>query len=328
MRAMVITQYGPPDGLRVEQRPIPDAEPGHVVVRVRAIGLNHAELYMRRGEWGDVPRITGIECAGEVAEDGDGRLERGTRVVAIVGGMGRTLDGCYAEYVKVPATNVVPIVTSLPWERLAAIPEVYATAWMCLHRQLRIARGETLLVRGGTSAVGQAAIDVAHELGLTVFATTRSPARLPLIASLGAEPLLESAELSVEFARRSANGVDAVLDLVGTRTLVDSLACAKLGSGRVCFAGFLGGFEPIAQFNPLIHLPSGVALSFFASAFELGQPVAPLSQIPFQQIVDRVATGAYRTKPPRVFAFDQIPDAHRLMESNGAAGKVVALVGA
>jgi len=326
MRALVISKYGPPEVLRIEKLPIPVADRGFVVIRVRAIGLNHAELYMRRGEWGDVARVTGIECAGEVHTDGDGRLEPGRRVIAIVGGMGRTLDGSYAEYVRVPAANVAPIETSLSWEELAAIPEVYATAWICLHRELRVVRGETLVVRGGTSAVGQAAINVAHDLGLHVLATTRSRDRFPLLQALGAEPLLESTALVHEIKERSPDGIDAVLELVGTRTLVDSLACTRMGSGRVVYAGFLGGSPPIPAFDPLFHMPSGVKLSFFASAFELGGPTAPLSDVPLQAIVDRVQAGAYKAKPVRVFTFDGIVDAHRLMEANGAGGKLVAAV--
>src|ERR1041385_5152659 len=186
MRASVISKYGDPEVLKEERLPIPTADRGQVVVRVRAIGLNHAELYMRRGDWGDVAKVTGIECAGEVHADGDGKLAPGRRVVAIVGGMGRSIKGSYAEYVCVPATNVVPIDTSLSWQDLAAIPEVYATAWVCLHRQLGIVRGETLLVRGGTSAVGQAAIDVARDLGVKVLATTRSRERFALIRSQSA----------------------------------------------------------------------------------------------------------------------------------------------
>jgi len=325
MRAWVITRYGPPEVLREERLPFPSPKPGHVVIRVRAIGLNHAEIYMRKGLWGEVAKVTGIECAGEVLADGEGRRPPGTRVVALVGGMGRSIDGTYAEYVRVPSTNVVPVETPLPWEELAAIPEVYATAWTCLHRHLRLGRGELLLVRGGTSALGQAAINLARDAGAKVLATTRSRERFRMLESLGAEPLLESASLAAEMERRHSF-VDAVLELVGSSTLVDSLACAHMGGGRVCFAGFLGGLGPVSNFDPLLHMPSGVTLSFFGSAFAFGTPAAPLSDIPIQAMVDRARAGVFRARPARVFRFEDIVSAHRLMEASGAGGKLVAVV--
>jgi NADPH:quinone reductase-like Zn-dependent oxidoreductase len=113
-----------------------------------------------------------------------------------------------------------------------------------------------------------------------------------------------------------------VLDLVGNSTILDSLAAVR-PDGRVCMAGFLGGAAPIAGFDPLLHMPSGVHLSFFASAFTYGNAEYPLSEIPFQTIADRAAAGVYRAKPARVFAFEEIQEAHRLMESNQANGKIV-----
>jgi NADPH:quinone reductase-like Zn-dependent oxidoreductase len=117
-----------------------------------------------------------------------------------------------------------------------------------------------------------------------------------------------------------------VLELIGSRTLLDSLACARLGGGRVCFAGFLGGMGPVPSFDPLLHMPSGVQLSFFGSAFVFGTRAGPLSAIPLQAIVDRVQAGIYRAKPVRVFPFEAIVEAHRLMESSGAGGKLVVRV--
>jgi NADPH:quinone reductase-like Zn-dependent oxidoreductase len=327
MRAMVISRYGGPEVLEERRLPVPAAAPGWVVVRVRAIGLNHAEVYMRRGDWGEVARVTGIECAGEVHADGGGVLEPGRRVVAIVGGMGRTIDGSYAEYVRVPATNVVPIETSLSWEELAAIPEVYATAWACLHQQLRIRDGEAVLVRGGTSALGQAAIDVAREAGATVLATTRSRERFELLRALGAEPVLDPGSLGSGIRRALPGGVDAVLELVGATTLADSLACVRPAGGRVCMAGFLGGLGPLTGFDPLLHLPSGVQLTFYGSAFVLGTRAGPLSEIPLQTIVERVQAGTYRARAVRVFPFEELVEAHRLMESGRTGGKLVARLG-
>ena len=103
MRAIVIKRYGGPEVLALEERPDPKPEPGHVLIEVRAFGLNHAEIYFRKGAWGDVAEISGIECAGVVRADPDGRLKLGQRVVAMVGGLGRSLDGSYAELTNVPA---------------------------------------------------------------------------------------------------------------------------------------------------------------------------------------------------------------------------------
>ena len=115
--------------------------------------------------------------------------------------------------------------------------------------------------------------------------------------------------------------VDAVLDLVGNSTLLDSMAMVRRG-GRVCLAGFLGGLAPIASFNPLLQMPNGVHFSFFGS-FVFGAPEFLVSDIPFQEIVGRVAAGKYHAKPARVFRFEEIQEAHRLMESNQGNGKIV-----
>jgi NADPH:quinone reductase-like Zn-dependent oxidoreductase len=137
--------------------------------------------------------------------------------------------------------------------------------------------------------------------------------------------MLEGPDLSRRIRERHPSGIDAVLELVGNTTLLDSLAAVR-PDGRVCMAGFLGGLEPIAAFNPLLHLPSGVHLSFFASAFMFGTPDYPLADIPFQAIVDRAASGAYKAKPARVFRFEEIQEAHRLMELGQANGKIVVTV--
>src|SRR5512143_2644667 len=198
MRAIVLTQPGGPEVLAVQELPIPVADAGHVVIRVRAFGLNRAETYMRRGLWPTGARVLGIECVGEIHDDGTGRLPRGRRVAAIMGGMGRTIDGSYAEYVRVPATNVVPIDSRLGWAELAAIPESYATAWMCLHGILGVAAGQTLLVRGGTSALGQAAIQLGRVAGVRVLATSRDRGKLGQLERLGAAPLLDGDGLAAD----------------------------------------------------------------------------------------------------------------------------------
>jgi NADPH:quinone reductase len=322
MRAIVITQYGGPEVLAVEERPAPEPKPGHVVIEVKAFGLNHAEIYFRKGAWGDVAEISGIECVGLVRADPDGRFAPGQKVMALVGGMGRSSNGSYAELVSVPATNVVAIETGLPWEQLAAIPESYATAWTSLHGILSLAAGQTIAIRGATSALGQAAVNIAAHAGARVIATTRQAGRASMLEALGAkEVLLESPELSKRVRERHPHGIDVVLDIVGNTTVLDSLAMLRRG-GHVCLVGFLGGGGPLTL-EPVFQMPSGTHFSVFASALVTGSPEFPLSEIPFQAIVDRVADGTYKAKPAKVFRLEDIPEAHRLMESGGANGKIV-----
>jgi NADPH:quinone reductase len=197
MQAIVIQKYGGPEELVIQDLPMPKPKPGEVIIQVRAFGLNHAEIYFRKGLWGEVAKVSGIECVGVVAADPGNRFATGQKVAAILGGMGRKLNGSYAEYTRVPATNVVSIKSTLSWEELAAIPESYATARTCLRRNLGLAAGHTLLIRGATSALGQAALNIAKQAGASVIGTTRNPQRKAALATLGAsEILLESPNLS------------------------------------------------------------------------------------------------------------------------------------
>jgi NADPH:quinone reductase len=325
MRAIVITAPGGPEVLAVTELPDPVPPAGEVLIRVRAFGLNHAEGYMRSGAWGQVAQVPGIECAGTVEADPGGWLAAGTPVVAVLGGMGRTRDGSYAELVTVPAGNVVPVRTSLSWTDLVALPEVYATAWAGWHQNLGLEPGQTVLVRGGTSALGQAAVNVAAGEGATVIATTRNPARADLLRDIGAaEVLIDDGQLAGQVKELGIQ-VDGVFDLVGNSVLRDSLRIVRT-RGRVCQLGFLGGLEPVTDFNPIADLPTGVQLSFYGSAFVLGTDEFPLADIPLQQMVANAEAGRYQAKPVRVFSFDEIVQAHRAMEEGQAAGKMVVAV--
>jgi NADPH:quinone reductase-like Zn-dependent oxidoreductase len=295
---------------------------GEVLIEVKAFGLNHAEVYFRKGVWGDVAEITGIECVGLVKSDPNRRFRPGQKVMALVGGMGRSINGSYAELVRVPGTNVVAIESDLPWEQLAAIPESYATAWTSLIGVLMLAEGQTVVIRGATSSLGQAAVNIAAHLGARVIATARSPAGAALLESLGAGNVLpESPDLAPRVRELHPQGVDAVLDIVGNTTILDSLATLRRG-GHACLVGFLGGGGPLTL-EPVFQMPSGAHLSVFASALVTGTSVFPLSEIPFQAIVGRVADGSYKAKPAKVFGFEEIQSAHRLMEAQGAGGKIV-----
>jgi NADPH:quinone reductase-like Zn-dependent oxidoreductase len=322
MRAIVIKQYGGPEVLAIEERPVPKAASGQVLIEVKAFGLNHAEIYFRKGAWGEVAEITGIECVGVVQTDSDGKFATGQKVMALVGGMGRTINGSYAELISVPSSNVVAVKTDLSWEDLAAIPESYATAWTSLCGILDLRPGQTVMIRGATSALGQAAVNIAAQTDAHVIATTRNSKRVPMLESLGArEVLLESRELAKRVRERHPRGIDAVLDIVGNSTVLDSLATLRRG-GQACLVGFLGGGGPLTL-EPIFQMPSGTRLSVFASALVTGSPDFPLAEIPFQDIVDRVAADTYKAKPAKVFGFADIQEAHRLMESDQANGKLV-----
>ena len=223
MRAILRTGFGGPEKLIIREIPEPEPKDGHAVIEVKAFGLNHAELHMRKGEWAEIADVSGIECVGVVKSCPGGEFAAGTKVAALMGGLGRTINGSYAEYTRAPVTNVAAIESGLSWADLAAIPESYATAWTCLFRNLEVAPGETLVVRGATSAFGQAALNMAVNAGAKVIATTRSRDRLPAVEALGAvRAEVEGPDLSKRIAE--AGKIDAVLDLVGNSTILDSLA--------------------------------------------------------------------------------------------------------
>jgi len=320
MPAIVLEKFGGLDSLVIKDIPEPEPKAGHVVIQVKAFGINHAEIHMRRGEWAEAAPVSGIECVGIVKSCPGGEFPIGAKVAALMGGLGRTINGRYAEYTRAPASNVALIESDLPWTELAAIPETYATAWTCLFRNLDIGRGELLVIRGATSSFGQAALKMAVNAGTRVIATTRNRARFAMLEKLGAERCeVERRDLSKHVAE--AKRVDAVLDLVGNTVMLDSLAMLRRG-GRSCLAGWLGGLDPIPDFNPLLQMASGVYLTFFGS-FVFGTPDFPLSDVPLQQIAADAAAGRFDVKPTRVFRFEEIREAQRVMEANEANGKMV-----
>jgi NADPH2:quinone reductase len=323
MRAIILTGFGGLDRLVYTEIPKPLPKDGEVVIKVRGFGINHAETHMRRGEWAEAAEVSGIECVGIVDSCPGGEFPAGAKVAALMGGLGRTINGSYAEYTRVRAANVALIESDLPWSQLAALPETYATAWTCLFRNLKIAAGQTLVIRGATSSFGQAALKMAVAAGAHVIATTRSRSRIATLEQLGAARVeLESRTLAADIAETQQ--IDAVLDLVGNSTILDSLDMLRR-DGTACLAGWLGGLEPLGDFNPLLRMPSGVNWSFFGS-FVFGNPGFPLSDVPLQDIAAQVASGQLDATPSRVLSFDEIHEAHRVMEAGDAGGKIVVIV--
>lgn len=323
MRAIVLKKFGGLDSLVYTDIPKPLPSDGEVVIEVKGFGINHAEMHMRRGEWAEAAEVSGIECVGVVDSCPGGEFPVGAKVAALMGGLGRTINGSYAEYTRVRAANVALIESELPWEVLAALPETYAVAWTCLFRNLSLTAGQTLLLRGATSSFGQAALNMAVAVGARVIATTRSRQRFAMLEELGASRVeLERPDLSAHLTE--SKQLDAVLDLVGNSTILDSLDMLRRG-GSACLAGWLGGLDPITEFNPLLRMPSGVNWNFFGS-FVFGSPGFPLSDVPLQDIARQVAEGTLDAQPSRVFSFDQIHEAHRVMEAGAAGGKMVVVL--
>jgi NADPH:quinone reductase-like Zn-dependent oxidoreductase len=322
MRAVVLTEPGPVDNLEIRELPVPEPRPGWVRIAVKAFGLNRSELHLRLGlAEGDVPFpiVPGIEAAGVVDAAPGGDLAPGQQVVAMMGGMGRAFDGGYAEYTVVPRGQVVPFRSDLPWAVLGGVPETVQTAYGSLTTGLDLRAGQTLLIRGGTSALGYATAALARDLGATVLATTRQPDRLDTLAAHGVDhPILDDGAVAAAVRRLVPDGVDAALELVGTPTLPDTLAATRV-HGTVCFTGMLSDEWTIPDFYPIGYLPTGVRLTAYSG------DAADLPADVLQRYLDGIAAGTLGLGPTHTYRLDEIRDAHRAMEDNTVSGKLVVL---
>jgi NADPH:quinone reductase len=321
MRAVVLASPGPPEALVIRDIPVPESLPGWVLIRVRAFGLNRSELHMRLGlaEGVTFPRVPGIEAVGVVADCPGREFTPGQQVAALMGGMGRVFDGGYAEYTCVPASQVVPFRSDLDWAVLGAVPEMLQTAHGSLDVGLDGQPGQSILIRGGTSSVGMATTILARQRGMTVLATTRSPAKRAALADAGADyVLIDEGHVAPQVRELFPDGADAALELVGTPTLPDTLRSVRV-HGVVCFTGMLSNQWTVPDFYPIEYLPRGVRLTAY------GGDAADLPPRLLQGFLDMVAAGTAVVPIGRVYRFDQIVEAHADMEANRVSGKLVVL---
>jgi NADPH:quinone reductase-like Zn-dependent oxidoreductase len=319
MRAVVLRGPGAPEALEVRHVPMPAPAPGWVLIRVRAFGLNRSELHTRLGlaEGVTFPRVPGIEATGVVAACPGGEFTVGQQVVAMMGGMGRTFDGGYAEFTSVPVSQVIPFRSELPWELLGAVPEMLQTAYGSLTVGLDAQPGQTLLVRGGTSSVGMAAAILAKQRGLTVLSTTRAPAKADRLRQIGVDHVvIDDGAVATTVREILPEGADLALELVGAPTLRDTLRSLKV-HGVACFTGMLSNSWVIEEFYPIDFIPQGVRLTAYS-----GDATNLTAQV-LQDYLTAAAADRSLIPLDRVFPMEEIAAAHAYMEQDRAAGKIV-----
>jgi len=322
MRAVVVDKPGGPEVLRVRDAPRPAANTGQVLIRVHAFGLNRSELHFRRGQAysGSFPRIPGIEAAGVVVDAPGGEFAVGEQVITIMGGMGREFDGGYAEYVVVPAGQVIRFRSSLPWDILGAVPEMLQTANGSLTTGVDGHPGQSLLIRGGTSSVGLALAVLGKLRGMTVISTTRRPEARVLLESVGVDHVeIDDGRIAAQVRELVPGGVDGAVELVGVNVMKDTLRAVRRG-GTVCFTGMLSGQWTVPEFYPMEWLPNGVRLTAYSGE------AADLPASTLQQFLDAVAAGDASVPIGAVYTIDDIVQAHRDMEAGTLGGKGVVLL--
>lgn len=316
MKAIIINGCCKADELRISEIPIPKVRPGWVLVKVHAAGLNHSEVLLRLFETNNdyitTPIIPGIECVGEIANASDTDFHIGDRVIAFMGGMGRSFNGSYAEYALLPYKNVFKVNTDMDWLSLAAIPETYYTAYGSLTECLMLKPDDCLLIRGATSTIGQAAIQLAKAIGSSVIATSRRESAFEILRKLGAnECIIDDGSLAKKSYCLRPN---KILELIGPKTLHDSLLTVKR-PGYVCNTGILGNIFTVEHFDPIKYIPNGVFLSGYFSNFPTKKNINKMMEI----IQKNGITPLYS----KVFNLDEIAQAHSILEDGSAGGKII-----
>ncbi|KAK6087733.1 zinc-binding protein [Seiridium cupressi] len=330
MRAAVCEAPGPVDVLKIQNIDRPSPEDGQVLVKVLGFVDSdlQAEMFTRQGHSPGVvfPRIIGIECIGTIVDYPENstkssRYPIGTRVATCMGGMGRQIQGSYAEYTCVTETNVRPIPpTNLPISVLTSLPEMLQTTWGSLVQGLDFKAGESLLIRGATSSIGLCAIQMARRMGATrIGATTRSKGREQMLLDAGAdEVFIDSGEIADQVKNSNKKGFNKVLELVGATTTRDSLKCV-VPKGTVCMAGITGGSWDWDKFSLFEDLPNRARLCVYG-----GGPDDFL-MMPWEALIQDIEAGGLRI-PVKAFKFDEIQKVHEILEQGGGGAKMVVVV--
>lgn len=330
MKAVRFHRHGGPEVLSCEDAPDPEATPGHVIVRVRACALNHLDIWQRRGlERVTIPfpHISGADVAGELVETGErvmlqpglscgrcakclaGRDNRCARYDVL----GYQSDGGYAEYVRVPEANVIPIPAHVPFIDAAAFPLTFLTAWHMLFNRARIEEGDIVLVLAAGSGVGQAAVQLARHAGAFVIGTAGSDEKLELATRLGADATINhaTADIAAEVKRITGGRMaDIVIEHVGKDTWEASVRSLARG-GRVVTCGATTGHATSLDLRHLFARQ----LTFLGSYMGEKAELLRAARLFFGGIV--------RPAVDRVFPLAEAAEAHRYLEGRRQFGKVV-----
>ncbi|MBV8910662.1 MAG: NAD(P)H-quinone oxidoreductase [Gammaproteobacteria bacterium] len=325
MSAIEIREPGPPQALRLVQRPVPAPGAGEVLIHVAAAGVNRPDVLQRKGSYPPPPGITdipGLEVAGEVVARGEGVSEPalGARVCALVAG------GGYAQYVNVPAVQCLPVPATLTLEEAAALPETFFTVWLNVFERARLKPGETLLVHGGSSGIGTTAILLGIAFGARVIATAGSAQKCAACRELGAEPAInyhESDFVAATVRATEGRGADVILDMVGGDYVGRNAAAAAV-EGRIALIALQGGAKAELDLRPLLTK----RLTLTASTLR-AQPPANKGRIAAAlraQVWPLFESKGLKPVIHARFPLGDAAGAHKLMESGGHIGKIVLLV--
>jgi putative PIG3 family NAD(P)H quinone oxidoreductase len=316
------TRPGGPAVLVPRDAPKPSAAPGEIVIRVEAAGVNRPDVFQRMGRYAPPPGaspIIGLEVAGEVAELGDGvdAFVVGDRVCALTNG------GGYAEYCSVPAGQTLHIPAGMDAVHAAAIPETYFTVWANLFEMGSARRGDTVLIHGGTSGIGTAALMLCEEFGIESLATAGTEAKCAAIRELGGQPINYREEDFVEVVRERTDGrgVDVILDIIGASYFARNVASLAM-DGRLVIIAFLGGakVENVAL-NAIVARRAVVTGSLLRP--RSGAEKAAIAEALHQRVWPVLTAGRCWPVIDSVFPLERAADAHRRMESGEHIGKIV-----
>src|SRR5713226_8130816 len=330
MRAVTIVSFGGVEGLEVrEVADAPRATLDRVRVRVRAAGLNRADILQRLGRYPAPPGypqdIPGIEFAGEVSEVGDEvrMWNVGDRVFGIIGGGGQ------AEYVTVPVNTLAPIPPNLDWAEAAAVPEVFMTAHNALFTQCGLQMGERVLIHAAGSGVGTAASQLVRAAGATAYGTSRTADKLEKAKEFGLTESFVASGDPMEFAQAvkqwtKGAGVEVILDLVGAAYLKANLESLAV-KGRFIFVGTTSGVK--AEIDYSIVMVKRLRIMGTSLRTRLLEEKATATRLFAQHVVPLLAGGAVRPVIDKVFRMEEVRAAHERIESNESFGKVVLTIG-